>query len=142
VLAAAAAGALVLALLPDLLPAGALPYCALGLGGALLAGLSTLVLHGRFLDPRTTAPFAHDGRLVGARLQTLLAAGFAVKLALLIAAVLVLRQWGTKFAHVATFAVTFAGAALACQLATAACLARALRRRSAAAASPAAGPPA
>lgn len=137
VLAGAAAGALVHGMLPD----GGLAYYAAGLGAALLAGMLTLVLHGRFLDPRTTAPFANDGRLAGARLQTLLAAAFAVKLAVLVAAVLVLRQAGTKFPLVATFAVTFAGGALVCQVATATCLARALRqRRAAAAAGPAAGP--
>jgi hypothetical protein len=111
------------------LDAGALAHGGLGAGAALLAGLTTLVLHGRFLDPRTTAPFASDGRLAGARLQTLLAAAFAVKLAVLVAGVLVLRQIGAKFADVAAFAVTFAAAALACQVATAMCLVRALQQQ-------------
>lgn len=108
-----------------LLPAGSLPYYAGGVALALVACMLALVLHGRFLDPRTTAPFAKDGRLVAARLQSLLAAAFAVKLAGLVLAVLVLRQLGTKFADTATFAVTFAAAALLCQVVTALVLARA-----------------
>jgi hypothetical protein len=120
--------------------ADALPFAGLGVAAALFAGMATLMLHGRFLDPRTTAPFANDGRLAGARLQTLLAAAFAVKLAVLVAAVLVLRQIGVKFTDVAAFAVTFAAAALACQVATATCLVRALARRPNAPARPAAGP--
>lgn len=107
-----------------LLASASLPYFALGVGGALVACTFALLLHGRFLDPRTTAPFAKDGRLLATRLQSLLAAAFAVKLALLVLVVLVLRQLGTKFEDVATFAVTFAGGALLCQVVMAFVLAR------------------
>lgn len=120
--AAGAAGGLAFGL--ELLPADALPYFAMGIGGALAACTLALLLHGRFLDPRTTAPFGKDGRLLATRLQGLLAAAFAVKLALLVLTVLVLRQLGTKFADLATFAVTFAGGALLCQVVMALVLAR------------------
>jgi hypothetical protein len=63
------------------------------------------------------------------RLQSLLAAAFGVKLAVLTIGVFSLRQSGAKFEETTTFAVTFAGGALLCQLATAAFLARALRHR-------------
>jgi hypothetical protein len=105
------------------------PFFALGIAAALLAGMLALLLHGRFLDPRTTAPFAKDGQLLAGRLQSLLAAAFGAKLAVLIAGVMALRFAGVKFAGMATFAITFAGAALLCQLATATSLARAVQRR-------------
>ena len=70
------------------------------------------------------APFAKDGRLLATRLQSLLAAAFAVKLVSLVLAVLVLRQLGTKFDDIATFAIAFAGGALLCQVVMALVLAR------------------
>ena len=109
------------------LPMSGLPYYGLGIGGALFAGMLALWLHGRLIDSRATIPYAGDGRLLAGRLQSLLAAAFAVKLALLTIGVFSLRQSGAKFADTTIFAVTFAGGALLCQLATAAFLARALR---------------
>lgn len=111
------------------LETGDWPFYALGIGAALLAGMLALLLHGRFLDPRTTAPFAKDGQLLAGRLQSLLAAAFGAKLGVLIVGVMALRFTGVKFAGLATFAITFAGAALLCQLATATSLARAVQRR-------------
>jgi hypothetical protein len=125
------AAGVVLFVWPGLLPADAMAFYATGLGAALLAGMVALWLHGRFLDPAATAPFAKDGRLLAGRLQSLLAAAFAAKLAVLVAGVLVLRAAGVKFADAATFAVTFAGGALLCQLATAFSLARAVQQRGA-----------
>lgn len=121
------------------LPATSLLYYAMGLAAALFAGMLALILHGRFLDPRAAAPFARDGRLLAARLQSLLAAAFAVKLGVLVAVVLVLRQLGTKFADSATFAITFAGGALLCQMVTAFVLARAVQQRGASSAAAATG---
>lgn len=132
--AAGLLGALVFGL--ALLPIASLPYFALGVGGALVACTFALLLHGRFLDPRTTAPFAKDGRLLATRLQSLLAAAFAVKLAMLVLVVLVLRQLGTKFEDIATFAIAFAGGALLCQVVMALVLARPSVDRARRAASP------
>ena len=114
------------------LPAEALAYYVVGVGAALFAAMLTVWLHGRFAT--TTAA---GGRSPASRLQSLLAAAFAVKLGVLVLGFVLLRQFplaeaadgGAKFAWLATFAVTFAGSALACQLATAGALARALRRR-------------
>lgn len=131
VLGAAVVVGFVIFRLAGLLPVEAVVYYAMGIAAALFAGMLALILHGRFLDPRATAPFARDGRLLAGRLQSLLAAAFAVKLAVLVVGVLVLRQLGTKFAESATFAITFAGGALLCQLVTAAVLARAVQQRSA-----------
>jgi len=125
-----AAGAVV-AWATGLVPGGALDHVALGATAALVACAGAVWLHGRFLDPRASAPFARDGRLMAGRVQSLLAAAFGVKLAVLVLGVLALRQGGAKFAEVATFCVTFAAAALVCQLATAFWLSRAISRRSA-----------
>jgi hypothetical protein len=130
---AAVVGAGLLAL--GVVPAAALGFYAGGVAAAGLACMGALWLHGRFLDPRASAPFARDGRLLGARLQSLLAAAFGVKLAVLVLAFLVLRQTGVKFADTATFAITFAGGSLLCQMATAMVLARAVQRGSGHAAS-------
>ena len=121
------------------LPMASLVYFAMGIAAALFAGMLALILHGRFLDPRAAAPFARDGRLLAARLQSLLAAAFAVKLGVLVAVVLVLRQLGTKFADSATFAITFAGGALLCQMVTAFVLAQAVQQRGASSAAAATG---
>lgn len=120
-------GALVFGL--GALTSDALPYYGLGIGAALFAGMLALWLHGRLLDPRATIPYAGDGRLMAGRMQSLLAAAFGVKLVVLTIGVFSLRQSGAKFADTTTFAVTFAGGALLCQLATAAFLARTLRHR-------------
>ena len=120
-------GALVWA--AGLLPAGTTGYVALGGGAALLSVVIAAWLHGRFLDPRATAPFAGDGRLMAGRLQSLLAAAFGVKLAALVVGVLTLRQSGAKFAELGAFCIAFAGVALVCQSATAGYLARVMNRR-------------
>lgn len=118
-----------------LLPVATASYVALGTGAALLAGAAAVWLHGRFLDARAAAPFARDGRLMASRMQSLLAAAFGVKLAVLVVAVLYLQRLlpagepDLKFAATASFCIAFAAASLVCQLATAGCLARALGRR-------------
>ncbi len=125
-LAAALVGGLVfgpLAWLPD----PVLPFYCGGIGLALVAGMLALVLHGRFLDPKASAPFGHDARLLAGRLQGLLAAAFAAKLGVLVVAFFVLRQFGAKFADTATFCITFAAAALLYQLVTAGVLVRQMR---------------
>ncbi|MFY9343971.1 MAG: hypothetical protein WAT39_15890 [Planctomycetota bacterium] len=114
-----------------LLPTELWPWCALGLLAALFAGMLALFLHGRFLDPRTAAPFARDGRLLGSRLQALLAAAFAAKVGVLVLGIVALRLAGVKFAALAGFAVTFAACALLCQLTTAMALVRGVKHRGA-----------
>lgn len=131
VLAIAGVTAVVLFLGLEALPTTALPYYGGGVGAALFAGMVALFLHGRFLDPKASAPFANDGRLMAQRLQSLLAAAFGAKLAVVLVGVFALRTLGVKFADFATFGVTFAGAALLCQLATALSLARTLQHRGA-----------
>lgn len=111
------------------LPGPALPFYGAGIGMALVAGMLALVLHGRFLDPKATAPFGSDARLLAGRLQGLLAAAFAAKLGVLVLAFFVLRQFGAKFADTATFCITFAAAALLYQLVAAGVLVRLLRPR-------------
>ena len=68
----------------------------------------------------------------------MVAAGFGAKLVVLVAGVFLLRATplrlnevaaDVKFADLASFAVTFAGAALVMQLITAASIARSLRRK-------------
>jgi hypothetical protein len=118
-----------IAWLTGLLPEGTVDFVALGAGAALAAGVLALWIHGRFLDARAAAPIARDGRLMAGRLQGLLAAAFAVKLAVLVIGMLYLSQFGVKFAGKASFCIAFAGASLVCQLATAGYLARALQRR-------------
>lgn len=119
-------------------PASALPYFVAGVLGAVVAMTGTVWLHGRFAA--TPVPGGDPGRaayVATSRLQSLLAAAFGVKLAVVVLGVLALKQFPltsepTKFIDIATFAVTFAGASLLCQLGTALVLARTLRRRSAA----------
>lgn len=123
-----------------LLASDAMPFYASGAGLALLAGMLALFLHGRFLDPRTTAPFARDARLLAGRLQGLLAAAFAAKLGVLVLAFFALRQLGAKFADTAALCIAFAAYALIYQLVTACFLARALQPRAAAADSGQAAP--
>lgn len=118
-----------IAWLTGLLPAGSVDFVALGAGAALAAGVLALWLHGRFLDARAAQPIARDGRLMAGRLQGLLAAAFAVKLAALVLGMLYLSQFGVKFADKASFCIAFAGASLVSQLATAGYLARVLNRR-------------
>jgi hypothetical protein len=124
----------------SLLAGEAAPFYASGVGLALLAGMLALFLHGRFLDPRTTAPFARDARLLAGRLQGLLAAAFAAKLGVLALAFFALRQFGAKFADTAVLCIAFAACALVYQLVTACFLARALQPRAAALASGQAAP--
>ena len=99
----------------------------------LFAGMATVWLHGRLANLRGDLGAAATGRLMAARIQALLAAGFAVKLGVLVVGVFGLRQFSigevpTKFADLATFAVTFAAAALLCQVTTAAFMARSMRQ--------------
>lgn len=108
-------------------------FYLIGLAGALFAGMATVWLHGRLANLRGDLGAAATGRLMAARIQALLAAGFAVKLGVLVVGVFGLRQFSigevpTKFADLATFAVTFAAAALLCQVTTAAFMARSMRQ--------------
>jgi hypothetical protein len=114
------------------LPAGAGRFVAAGAGAALVAVGLALLLHGRFLDRRATESLRGDPKLVAGRLQSLLGAAFGVKLAMLMAGVLVLRGLGVKFDELAAFAVAFAAAALLCQVAAAGFVVRALARTRAA----------
>lgn len=118
-----------IAWLTGLLPPETTDFVALGAGAALFAGVLALWIHGRFVDARAAAPIARDARLMAGRLQGLLAAAFAVKLAVLVIGMLYLSRFGVKFADKASFCIAFAGASLVCQLATAGYLARALNRR-------------
>jgi len=104
-------------------------YLFLGLAGALVAGGIALLINGRFLDTGVGDGLAGEGALLAGRLQSLLAAAFAVKLAVLVLAVLVLRQFGVKFEATATFGITYAAASLICQLTMAGLLARSFGRR-------------
>lgn len=117
----------------DWLPGTSLPYFVTGYAAAVFAAMIGVWLHGRFLDGRRVAAlgaaFASDPRLQASRLQSLLAAAFGGKLFVLIVGVFGLRQAGAKFADITTFAVTFAGASLLCQLATAGFLSRAVQLR-------------
>lgn len=110
-------------------PAGTSVFAGFGLLAAVGAAMVAVWLHGRFLAGRTAQQLVGDGRLLAGHLQSLLAAAFAVKLAVLVVAFLVLRQQGVKFSELATFAITFAAASLLCQLATAGYLARAVQSR-------------
>ena len=120
----------------ELAPQDALPHYVIGLCMAGVAAMLTVWLHGRFAavsPPGADRDPALAGALAKSRLQSLLAAAFGVKLAVLVLGVLVLKQFPlgegpTKFAQIATFALTFAGGALLCQLATAGVLATTLRR--------------
>ena len=108
-------------------------FYMLGLAGAAFAGIVTVWLHGRIAGLRGGHDAALSGRLIAARMQGLLAAGFVVKLAVLVLGFFFVRRITidgspTKFTDVATFAVTFAAAALLCQLATAARLSRSMRQ--------------
>lgn len=131
-----------------LLPAATRGYAFAGVGAALGAGVLALWLHGRFLDARATAPFAHDGQLLAGRLQGLLGAALAVKLAVVVLGVLYVQRIlataepDVKFAATASFCVAFATASVVGQLATAGHLARALGRRNPAPVGAATGAPA
>lgn len=119
------------------------PYFGVGLAAAAFAAMLAVWLHGRIANGRALPGAPLDGRIEGMRLQALLAAAFGAKLAVLAAGVFVLLQVPlraaaggddagaatVKFTDIATFGVSFAGASLVCQLATAAALANSLRRR-------------
>jgi hypothetical protein len=102
---------------------------ALGVGAALFASGAAVLLKGGFLGDRAMATMHGDGRLLAARLQSILAAGLGLKLATVTLGVLWLRSQQTKFELVTTFAVAFAAAALVCQVTIAGILWRALSRR-------------
>lgn len=115
-----------------LLPAGLENFVALGALAAVASVAFAIVLHSRFLDRRFAQrhpAFANDPRLMSGRIQSLLAAAFAIKLLVLLAGVFGLRQAGVKFEATVAFAVAFAAAALACQFAAAAYLSRVLGAR-------------
>lgn len=102
---------------------------AFGLGAALFASGAAVLLKGGFLGDRAMATMHGDGRLLAARLQSILAAGLGLKLATVTLGVLWLRSQQVKFELVTTFAVAFAAAALVCQVTVAGILWRALSRR-------------
>jgi len=102
---------------------------ALGLGAALFASGAAVLLKGGFLGDRAMATMHGDGRLLAARLQSILAAGLGLKLATVTLGVLLLRSQQVKFELVTTFAVAFAAAAMVCQVTVAGILWRALSRR-------------
>ncbi|MFN7590550.1 MAG: hypothetical protein ACK5UQ_18875 [Planctomycetota bacterium] len=102
---------------------------ALGVGAAWFASGAAVLLKGGFLGDRAMATMHGDGRLLAARLQSILAAGLGLKLATVTLGVLWLRSQQTKFELVTTFAVAFAAAALVCQVTVAGILWRALSRR-------------
>jgi hypothetical protein len=103
---------------------------ALGVGAALFASGAAVLLKGGFLGDRAMATMHGDGRLLAARLQSILAAGLGLKLVTVTLGVLLLRSQQMKFELVTTFAVAFAAAALVCQVTVAGILWRALSRRS------------
>lgn len=116
----------------QLLEVSALRYYVVGLVGAAVAMMLTIWVHGRFAATQMPGATSHA---VSARLTGLLAAGMGVKMALLVIGFLALKQFplseeATKFSDITTFAVSFVGAALLCQIGTALILARALGRRS------------
>lgn len=121
--------AFALAWVAGAIPAGNAVFAAFGVLAAVGAAMVAVWLHGRFLAGRTARQLAGDGRLLAGHLQSLLAAAFAVKIAVLVVAFLLLRQQGVKFSELATFAITYAAASLLCQLATAGYLARAVQPR-------------
>jgi hypothetical protein len=117
------------------LPEGTTGYALIGCGAALLAAGLALVVHGRFLATRAEGAYA-DGTLLASRLQGLLGAAFAIKLAALVLGMLALRQSGVKFEGVASFCIAFATASVVSQVATALSVSRSLQTRPA----PSAGP--
>lgn len=127
--------ALLVAWMAGLVPVATRNHVVFGVAAALLASTAAVWLHGRFLDPRAAQPFAQDGRLMAGRVQSLMAAAFGVKLAVLVVVVLYLQRVlsaehpDVKFAATASFCIAFAAASLVCQLATAGYLARAFSRR-------------
>ncbi|HEX6812380.1 MAG TPA: hypothetical protein VF384_12200 [Planctomycetota bacterium] len=112
-----------------LVPAGGVTWYAAGIGASLFAAMLAICVHGRFLDSRAPSAYAHDGRLMAGRLQSLLAIAFGAKLAVLVLGVFLLRQADVKFEALATFCITFAAVSLVSQLATAAYLSRAMSQR-------------
>ena len=129
--ASVVAAATAVAFASGMLPKDSGRFVGSGVAAALVAVGLALLLHGRFLDRRATESLRGDPRLVAGRLQSLLAAAFGLKLAMLMAGVLILRGLGVKFDELAAFAVAFAAAALLCQVAAAGFVARALARASA-----------
>lgn len=107
------------------------PFMVLGAGAALGATGLAVALHSRVLDRRFAASMGHDPKLIAGRLQGLLAVGMLLKLLTVTVGVLWLRSAGVKFDAVATFAVTFAAAALVCQVVAAGSLVRSTARRGA-----------
>lgn len=131
-----AIAAMLAAWLAGLLPEATQGYAALGAAVALAAGVLAVLFHARVLDRRAEARLMGDGRLLGARLQSLLGAAFAVKLASLVLGLVALRSSlpgddpDAKFAATAAFCIAFASASVVCQIATVGYLARTLGRRS------------
>ncbi|MBX3463816.1 MAG: hypothetical protein KF830_11655 [Planctomycetes bacterium] len=125
--------AVLLAWSAGLLPAATTSYAVLGVGAAVGAGVLALAAHRRILA-RATGPYAQDGRLLAGRLQGLLGAAFAAKLAVLVLGMLYVNRVlaaeaaAAKFAATASFAIAFAAASLVLQLGTAGYVARALGR--------------
>src|SRR5690606_39121939 len=109
-----------------------LPFVALGAVLAVATAAGALFAHRRVFDRRATAALGDDARMQAMRLQSLLGAGFAAKLAVLALVVLLMRAGGLKFPQMAAFAVAFAGASLLAQLTLTGCLVRGLARPAAA----------
>ena len=114
----------------QMLDSAAAPYYVAGFGCAAAAMILTIWLHGRFAATHMPGATSHA---VSARLTGLLAAGMGVKIALLVIGFFALKQFPlgaepAKFSDLTIFAVTFAGAALLCQMCTALRLARSLGR--------------
>lgn len=99
-------------------------YLLLGLGAAIAAALLVALTQRGVVSTGA----GDDARLTAARLQSWLGLAFGAKLLVLLLGVGGLWLTGLKFEGLATFALTFVGAALICQLAAAGYLARALNR--------------
>lgn len=121
------------------LPSGREGYIAAGCAAAVGASAAALLLHGRFLDARAMRSMGSNARLLAVRLQSLLAAGLMLKLAVVTVGVLWLRAQNVKFELIAAFAVAFAAASLVCQVTAAGTLVRALGRPKVSADRPAGG---
>ena len=95
----------------------------IGLGAGAAVGAAGLAMGWHALLLRATAA-RNDAAAAGFRLQALLAGSILAKLAVLVIAVLSLQRSGTKFEHVAAFAIAFAAASLVFQVTAAGYLSR------------------
>ena len=107
-------------------PAASRNYVPVGLAAAMLAALLVALTQRGIVRAETGG----DPRMASAALQSYLGLAFVAKLLVLGLGVGGLSLAGLKFASLATFALTFVGAALICQLTAAGYLSRALGRAS------------